>query len=202
MKRIAMLCAAVVVFTAGAASAQSLGNYAREIRKQKSPAPQTQHYFDNDNLPTNDALSVIGPSPAEETDAGKDADAAPSNKPADAPKSDAKAPGASKPSDFKQKIDDQKAQIDILSRELDVLQGEYRLRAAAMYADAGNRLRNQFVWDKEDAEYKQKIADKQKALDDAKNTLSELQEQARKAGSTGSTGANGTAETPDHASEP
>jgi hypothetical protein len=69
-----------------------------------------------------------------------------------------------------------------LSRELDVLQREYQIRAAAMYADAGNRLRNQADWDKQDTQYKQQIADKQKAVDEAKQKLEELQENARKAG--------------------
>jgi hypothetical protein len=69
-----------------------------------------------------------------------------------------------------------------MSRELDVAQREYRLRAAAMYADAGNRLRNQTSWDKEDAQYKQQIAQKQKALDDARQKLDAMQEEARHAG--------------------
>ncbi len=51
-----------------------------------------------------------------------------------------------------------------------------------MYGDAGNRLRNETQWDKQDAEYKQKIADKQKAVEDAKQKLSDMQEDARKAG--------------------
>ena len=63
-----------------------------------------------------------------------------------------------------------------------MLQREYRLRAAAFYADAGNRLRNAGAWDKEDAQYKQQIADKQKAVNDAKQALDNLQEQARKSG--------------------
>ena len=57
-----------------------------------------------------------------------------------------------------------------------------KLRAAAFYADAGNRLRNEATWDKDDAQYKQQIAEKQKAVDDAKKQLEDLQEQARKAG--------------------
>jgi hypothetical protein len=56
-----------------------------------------------------------------------------------------------------------------------------------MYADAGNRLRNQADWDKQDAQYKQQIADKQKTVDDAKEKLGELQEEARKAGMPAST---------------
>jgi Spy/CpxP family protein refolding chaperone len=63
-----------------------------------------------------------------------------------------------------------------------VLQREYQIRAAAMYADAGNRLRNSGDWDKQDAQYKQQIADKQKSLDDAKQKLDDMQDEARKAG--------------------
>jgi hypothetical protein len=63
-----------------------------------------------------------------------------------------------------------------------VLQREYQLRAAAIYADAGNRMRNSADWDKQDAQYKQQIADKQKALDEAKQKLDDLDEEARKAG--------------------
>ena len=70
----------------------------------------------------------------------------------------------------------------MVSRELDVLQREYQLRAAAMYADAGNRLRNQGDWDKQDVQYKQQIADKQKSVDDAKQKLDDLREEARKSG--------------------
>jgi hypothetical protein len=62
------------------------------------------------------------------------------------------------------------------------LQREYRLRAAAFYADAGNRMRDSKDWDKEDREYKDHIAEKQKAVDEAKQKLDQLQEDARKAG--------------------
>jgi hypothetical protein len=51
-----------------------------------------------------------------------------------------------------------------------------------MYADAGNRMRNEAQWDKQDADYKQKIADKQKAIEDAKQKLGDMQEEARKDG--------------------
>ena len=69
---------------------------------------------------------------------------------------------------------------------MDVLQREYQIRAAAMYADAGNRMRNSADWDKQDTQYKQQIADKQKSLDDAKQKLEDLQEEARKAGASAS----------------
>ena len=62
------------------------------------------------------------------------------------------------------------------------MQREYQVRAAAMYADVGNRMRNAADWDKQDAKYKQDIADKQKALDEAKQKQDDLQEEARRAG--------------------
>jgi predicted nucleic acid-binding Zn-ribbon protein len=51
-----------------------------------------------------------------------------------------------------------------------------------MYADVGNRLRNAAQWDKEETSYKQQIADKQKALDDAKQKLEDMKDEATKAG--------------------
>ena len=84
------------------------------------------------------------------------------------------------PVDWKKKIEDQKLKIDTLSRELDIYQREYRLRAVAMYSDAGNRLRNSAQWDKEDAQYKVDLAEKQKTLDSVKQDLKDMEEQSRK----------------------
>jgi hypothetical protein len=193
-------------------SGSSLGDYARQVRKSPSN-PQKQKVFDNDNLPTDDKLSIVGPPPAPPKDDSGDAktdsssstsssaktdsssstgssdaktsgDAKPASdakssdgkasadaaaksdsktgdKPADNTppmKSTAKTPQqeaadkeAAKQQAIKQwtdKLTSQKEQIDLLARELDVLQREYQLRAAAMYADAGNRMRNQSDWDK------------------------------------------------------
>lgn len=185
----------------------SLGDYARQVRKTPTTQqPQQKKVFDNDNLPTNDKLSIVGPPPAAPSD-GTKADSSTSSTSASGTSSDAKTDAAkpgdakagdAKPSDSKtpadkdakqqaikqwtDKLSSQKDQIDLLGRELDVLQKEYQLRAAAMYGDAGNRMRNQSDWDKQDADYKQQIADKQKALDDAKSKMDDMQEDARKAG--------------------
>jgi hypothetical protein len=40
----------------------SLGDYARKVRKDPA-AKAKPKVFDNDNLPTNDKLSVVGPAP-------------------------------------------------------------------------------------------------------------------------------------------
>ena len=160
----------------------SLGNYARKVRKDPA-AKAKPKVFDNDNLPTDDKLSIVGPPPvADASDksatADKDAAAAKPSSSADDEQAKKKAVWKS----WQDKLVSQKDAIDLASRELDVTQREFQLRAAAMYADVGNRLRNSTQWDKEEADYKQKIADKQKALDEAKQKLDDMKEDARKAG--------------------
>jgi hypothetical protein len=167
--------------TTPAPDQSSLGDYARKVHKDPAVKAKPK-VFDNDNLPTEDKLSVVGAPLAANAGDGTPAssdpkDAAPATKPED--------DQAKKQAEWKSwqdKLSAQKSSIDLASRELDVLQKEYQLRAAAMYADVGNRLRNSTQWDKEDADFKQKIADKQKAVDDAKQKLDDLQEEARKAG--------------------
>src|SRR5579863_4878353 len=173
MKRIAWFCLSGMVLasllvTLAAAQTDSLGDYARSVRKDKADTNSAKK-FDNDNLPSSDTLSVVGPA------------ADPVSKPPDGPltpvetatNTSPKSDDAAKLSEkkdvlslqeqeklndsWKGKISGQKDQIDLLARELDVTQKEYQLRAAAMYADAGNRLRNAGDWDKQDAEYKQQI---------------------------------------------
>jgi len=176
--------------TSSAPDQSSLGDYARKVRKDPA-AKAKPKVFDNDNLPTNDKLSVVGPAPtadasttpaaadAKDKDKDKDKDAA--AKPA-TPADDEQAKKKALAKGWQDKLTSQKDAIDLASRELDVTQREYQLRAAAMYADAGNRMRNATQWDKEEADYKQKIADKQKAFDDAKQKLEDMKEDARKAG--------------------
>jgi len=205
----------------------SLGDYARQVRK--APVQAKQKVFDNDNLPREEKLSIVGNAPEapaastetkpEEAAAGGTAatgtsttgtstatttPTAPSTGEGKAQSSteaataacqdktaaaaSAKSPEeeeAAKQAAWKQwgdRIAAQKDQISLMERELDVLQREYKLRAAAMYADVGNRMRNAADWDKQDAQYKQQIADKQAALDAAKQKLDDVVEDARKAG--------------------
>jgi hypothetical protein len=205
MKRIALLStttifvAALAVSMAGAQNAP-LGDTARQVRKQKAQQAPASKTFDNDTIPKDTKLSVVGQAPSPTADAAAPADgnaatgdaAAPGNAatPGQAQGSaDQKSPAEEEQSkkqemykDWQAKIHGQQDKIDLATRELDVMNREYRLRAAAFYADAGNRLRNSGSWDKEDAQYKDQIAAKQKALDDAKKGLEDMQEEARKAG--------------------
>ncbi|HKD03466.1 MAG TPA: hypothetical protein VKB77_13595, partial [Terriglobales bacterium] len=163
MKRITYLFAGLILAAllspvAFAQSPDSLGDYARATRKTKKSTAKT---FDNDNLPKSDTLSVVGPAPASNDEASRDKSADDEQSPGGKAKSEAKSgePAdnpASKPvadpndeqaarqkmhEEWRNKISAQKDKIDLLTRELDVLQREYRLRAAAFYSDAGNRLR-------------------------------------------------------------
>jgi hypothetical protein len=171
---------------------QSLGDYARSVRKDKKPS--TPKHYDNDNLPVNDKLSVVGNAGASDSKSadaktGNDDQAANNSGDKSADTKNAKSSADETPEEkqarydkWKEKISAEKSETDAAAKELDLLQREYRLRAAAFYGDAGDRLRNSAEWDKENTQYQQQIADKQKLVDEAKQKLDELQEEARKAG--------------------
>ena len=146
-------------------SGQSLGEYARQVRKGPDTKSKPK-VFDNDNLPKNDNLSVVGNAASPVEPGAEEKPAEPAN--AAGAANDGKTQAANPPSDtskmepkereaaWKQwgdRLADQQKQIDLSQRELDVLQREYQVRAAAMYGDVG-----------------------------AKQKLEDLQEQARKAG--------------------
>jgi hypothetical protein len=177
----------------------SLGDYARKVKKDTGAPAGKPKVFDNDNLPKDDKLSVVGQPPVAEAKTAKAEDAAAEKPiaPADGKAtSEGKVAAQTKPATpedekakkqaewkgWQDKITAQKDQVTLAGRELDVTQREYQLRAAAMYADAGNRMRNATQWDKEEANYKQQIADKQKALDEAKQKLEDMKEEAHRAG--------------------
>jgi hypothetical protein len=186
-----LICFACTVGAFAQGTSQSLGDYARSLKKSKSaPAPATQKVYDNDNMPTAASVSVVGNSGAI-GDAANNGDAKNADDPAAAgDKKDEPQIKAGQSIDerkqavdaWKQKLDDQNEKIAALSHELDILQREYRVKAAEFYADTARRTQNPTGFAKDDADYKQQIADKQKALDAAKAKLSDLQEEARKAG--------------------
>jgi hypothetical protein len=189
-----ILLAVLVPLATAAPQSQSLGDYARAVRKDKKPSTPKQ--YDNDNLPVNEKLSVVGNTsadasvPSGDAKTSKDGDQ-PGNdsdgKTADQKKLEPKADETPEQREaryngWKENISKEKGEMDHASKELDLLQREYRLRAAAFYGDAGVRLRNSAEWDKENAQYQQQIADKQKDVEAAKQKIEDLQDQARKAG--------------------
>jgi len=154
------------------AAAQSLGDYARAIRKNKADTSSTSRHYDNDNLPANDALSVVGPPPEGNAKAGPKAAAVDSSTTA------ASAAARQKTAkEWNEKIAQQKAKIDSLNHELDLEQRELRLRMAAVYSDSSTG-----ALAIHEAQFRSEMDAKQKAIDAARQQLDEIQEQARKAG--------------------
>ncbi len=165
-----MAIVTLLLLGASAAAAQSLGDYARAVRKNKAETSSTARHYDNDNLPTNETLSVVGPPPGADANAGQKAAAVDRSAAAGTERQKSA-------EEWNDKIDKQKAKIDSLNHEVDLDQRELHLRVAAQYSDssaAALAIR--------EAQYRTDIDAKQKALDAARQQLDEMQEQARKAG--------------------
>ena len=178
-----MVIATLLLLGISGAAAQSLGDYARAVRKDKAEPSSTSRHYDNDNLPTSQPLSVVGPPPAADTNAAPEAeDAKPksSEKAAAANPADAERQKAAE--DWKTKIDEQQKKLDSLNHDLDLAQREYRLRVATQYDSEGNRIQNAGQWGKEDAQYRTDTEAKQKAIEAAQQELNDTQDQAHKAG--------------------
>jgi hypothetical protein len=219
MKRIFYFWLTAIVTTIAVSSfaaaqsqgSSSLGEYARAVKKTQKPEKASPKVYDNDNLPNNSSLSVVGqtpepaadPSAADHKDQGKDAasPAKDSGKTADGKTADEKSEAEKKADKapqlkpgqaaeerqqalaaWKAKLDEQKSQISLLSRELDVLKREHDIKADEFYANTARRVQNPNGFATEDTKYKKQIAEKQKDLDAAKAKLTDMQEQARKSG--------------------
>jgi hypothetical protein len=215
MKRMFFCGLAAIVITvavssvAGAQSQPSLGDYARAVKKTKDPVKTSGKVYDNDNLPNNSSLSVVGQTPEPSAVAGKDqgkdsgSQAKDGDKVADAKAADGKAtddkaaaekkaaelkPGQATEerekalAAWKTQLDEQKSQISLLSRELDVLKREHDIKATEFNGDTARRVQNPSGFAIEDAKYKKEIAEKQKAVDAAKAKLDAMHEEARKSG--------------------
>ncbi|HET6934835.1 MAG TPA: hypothetical protein VFI72_08350 [Candidatus Angelobacter sp.] len=169
MKRILPL-AMVLCFAAGAWAQQSLGEIARKNRSQKKATSTVK--LDDDNMPRKAV-------PDQSPETPKDTAATPEDK--DKAKKEA-AESKQQNDQLQQKLKDQKAEISRLQRELDIAQREQRLRAAAFYADAGTQLRDQTKFAEDSRKQQEEIDTKKKALDEAQQKLTDMQEQARKSG--------------------
>jgi chromosome segregation ATPase len=181
MNRFFLLLIAVTL-TGGAVAQQSLGDVARQTRAQQKPAATV--HLDNDTLPSS-SMGRISTASSEATPEEIKTNADQTGKTSDGKdqeKKDVAAAEKAKPEDWNKKLDEQRKEIATLQRELDILQREQRLRAAAFYADAGTRLRDQGKFSADSREEQEQIDAKKQALDAAQQKLADLQEQARKAG--------------------
>lgn len=197
----------VILAWAGMAAAQSqnqsLGDYARSVKKTKPDSgTQATKVYDNDNLPADGTLSVVGsPTPADSADKkDQDSGSATADSQTEAGKDDAKSADKTdkkgepqlKPGQpaqerdqaleaLKTRLDDEKKKVSMLEQDLDLFQREHNLKIATFYQDPSH-LANADSLYTDQAKYKEQLEEKQKAVDAAKAELSDMQDQARRKG--------------------
>jgi len=177
MKRIFILLIAGAGLVVVSASAQSLGDVARQNRAAKKPSTGPKTVIDNDMIP-----SAIIPAETPKEKAEAEAEAKKEGGKEESGKEEKKEGAKKDPAEIKKAIEAEKREITQLQRELDVAEREAKLRAAAFYADAGTMLRDQAKFAEETRNTQAEIDGKKQALEAAKQKLSDLQEEARKAG--------------------
>jgi hypothetical protein len=172
VKRTLVLLGAIVLGLAAVAAAQSqsLGDYAREMRKNKKPSPNVKVY-DNDNLPSNATISVLGEA----------------SNPKDGEKEEKQTATGDEARKKQQQqmagaVTEQRKKIAGLQHEIDLLNREDRIRTAEYYSDPGVQLRNPQAWTQQENQMHSEISAKTQELDVARAKLGQLQEAARKAG--------------------
>lgn len=171
----------------GVATAQSdsLADAARKHKQQQAGKPVAAKVYTNDNLPSTETISTVGApvsdsASATPTDGQATADAsAPKDgvKPADDTKSRQKTW-----EDWRDKIQKQKAAVEQLQKENEEIERQYKLTTGNYNNSAQQRLYDGAAMAKEDAAYKQQMEQKTKAIEDAKQKIDDLQEEARRAG--------------------
>jgi chromosome segregation ATPase len=165
------------------AAAQSLGDYARQQRAKKAPAPADIKEYTNDNLPTSGALSTSSAGSATtagSASASTSASAAKAKGDADSEKDKAKLESA-----WRAKFAEQKNVIATLQRELDVAERENNSRQAQTQTnsqDLGSRLRNPVLFAADNKKYQDEIEGKKKGLEEARQKLEDMKDDLRKAG--------------------
>ena len=166
---------AVMLFAVGAWAQQSLGEIARVNRARKKPSATIR--LNDDNTPRTLTANADDDSANE---------AAPNQNGVKSKNDKAKKEAANSGKQSNDKlageISKQKDEITKLQHELDIAQREQRLNAAAYYGDAGVRLRDQAKFAESSRKKQEEIDGKKKAIADAQQKLTDLQEQARKAG--------------------
>jgi predicted RNase H-like nuclease (RuvC/YqgF family) len=174
---------------AGIAAAQSdsLADAARKHKQQQSGKPVAAKVYTNDNLPSTETISTVG-APASDaaatapTDGQATADGStPATKDGAKPADDTKTRQKTW-EDWRDKIQKQKAFVEQMQKENEEIDRQYKLTSGNYYNSAQQRLYDGAAMAKEDAAYKQQMEQKKKAIDDAKQKIDDLQEEARRAG--------------------
>jgi hypothetical protein len=165
-----IVCAVIVITATALASAQSLGETARQERaKQK---PQAAKVITNEDIPSVDTsrdATVATDKTSDSKDADKKKDLSTDDK-------------MKEMQSWKTKVAAQDTKIKDLDREITLMEREHKLREAVFYADAGLRVRDERTWFDQERKYQADLTTKQKTLAAERNKLDDLKEGARKAG--------------------
>jgi hypothetical protein len=193
MKRV-LSFVAVVMLLGSAALSQSLGEVARQNRQAKqTPAKRAARVYTNDDIPEAKVAPAAkaaestpqSPSASAENAPERKADSAepkPGEKAQDKATADVDAERKKEAETYRARIEEQTKSIALLEREVSVLQRENQIQQAVYYADAGSRLRAPKDWTERQKKYEGDFAEKNKALQEAKDKLDLLEEEARRAG--------------------
>ena len=190
MKRwnIGLLILIGLVTGIAAAQSDSLAEAARKHKEQQAGKTPTAKVYTNDNLPTTETISTVGTPPSDNT-APKQTDGQPnaSTDPSAAASKDGTKPDDGKSrqktwGDWRDKIQKQKASVEQMQKESEELDRQFKLTTGNYYNNAQQRIYDGAAMQKEDAAYKTQMEQKKKALDDAKQKIDDLQEEARRAG--------------------
>jgi hypothetical protein len=152
------------------AQQSSLGDVARQTRTHRKPGAKV---ITNEDLPSAPVPATQAASSSSDKEAGESKEKE-SQDGAEALKEREK--------DFLARFAKEKQALDLLNRELNVLQRENQLQIAAFYADAGTRLRDPQAFAEKSKRFTEDIAAKQKAVEEIKQKVEALKEEARHAG--------------------
>ena len=191
MKRsnIGLLILVGLLVGVAAAQSDSLADAARKHKEQQAGKPVATKVYTNDNLPSTETISTVGAPPSDNaaptpTDGQPGASADPA---AAAPKDGSKSADDNKArqktwEDWRDKIQKQKSSVEQMQKENEELERQFKLTTGNYYNSAQQRVYDGAAMEKEDTAYKTQMEQKKKALEDAKQKIDDLQEQARRAG--------------------
>lgn len=180
--RVHLRLGALLLFLAAAAAvcgAQSLGDVAREERgKQRTPSKRvyTEDDLRSDDKLTNSSSARDAEKPTDKEEAARKAEED------EIAREERKASEAVQKDVVRTIVEQQKRAVDEIAREIDLNEREWKLRASAYYADAGNRLRNERKWVEDEKKHQGDMVKLRLRLDAAKKALEESRDKARKAG--------------------
>jgi hypothetical protein len=174
---------AILVFVATtlALAQESLGDLARKERAR--PKPHAAKVITNEDIPSVDTSSDTAA-----TDDKKSPDAEADSKDKDKAKDKDKDKALSAEEKiqlmekWKGKIAAQEASVKQLDDQVAQIDRDYKLRMSALYADLGNRLRDQAQWAADEKKFQEDMAAKAKERDAARSKLDDMKDQARREG--------------------